>query len=72
MGWAFGLGLERLAMKLFQIPDIRIFWIEDERFLSQFRVDNIDKTIKFKVLILIARTSFLRELLYLSYTYHLI
>lgn len=25
-GWAFGLGLERLAMILFTIPDIRLFW----------------------------------------------
>ena len=25
-GWAFGLGLERLAMILFSIPDIRLFW----------------------------------------------
>jgi len=35
-GWAFGLGLERLAMILFQVPDIRLFWTEDERFTSQF------------------------------------
>ena len=35
-GWAFGLGLERLAMVLFQIPDIRLFWTTDERFHSQF------------------------------------
>jgi phenylalanyl-tRNA synthetase alpha chain len=35
-GWAFGLGLERIAMLLFSIPDIRLFWSEDTRFLSQF------------------------------------
>ncbi|KAI0006032.1 phenylalanyl-tRNA synthetase [Russula compacta] len=36
MGWAFGLGLERIAMILYSIPDIRLFWSEDPRFLSQF------------------------------------
>ena len=36
VGWAFGLGLERIAMLLFQIPDIRLFWSGDKRFLSQF------------------------------------
>ncbi|MHB1952278.1 MAG: tRNA ligase subunit PheS family protein [Sulfobacillus sp.] len=35
-GWAFGLGLERLAMILFDIPDIRLFWTEDPGFLRQF------------------------------------
>ena len=37
LGWAFGIGLERMAMLLFEIPDIRLFWSKDERFLSQFR-----------------------------------
>lgn len=37
LGWAFGIGLERIAMLLFQIPDIRLFWSRDERFLAQFR-----------------------------------
>ena len=36
IGWAFGVGLERLAMVLYEIPDIRLFWSRDARFLSQF------------------------------------
>jgi len=35
--WAFGLGLERLAMILFNIPDIRLFWTNDSRFSNQFK-----------------------------------
>ena len=36
LGWAFGIGLERVAMLLYSIPDIRLFWSKDPRFLSQF------------------------------------
>ncbi len=43
MGWAFGLGLERLAMVLFDVPDIRLFWSDDARFLSQFKPGKISK-----------------------------
>lgn len=40
IGFAFGLGLERLAMILFDIPDIRLFWSNDSGFLSQFNEDD--------------------------------
>jgi phenylalanyl-tRNA synthetase alpha chain len=35
-GLAFGLGLERIAMLRHGIPDIRMFWENDLRFLRQF------------------------------------
>lgn len=36
-GWAFGFGLERLAMAKMNIPDIRVFWSTDQRITSQFK-----------------------------------
>ncbi|KAL1116920.1 hypothetical protein AAG570_005389, partial [Ranatra chinensis] len=48
IGWAFGAGLERLAMHLYGIPDIRLFWSTDTGFLSQFRTDDPDKPIVYK------------------------
>jgi phenylalanyl-tRNA synthetase alpha chain len=35
-GYAFGLGMDRLAMILFEIPDVRLFSQNDLRFLKQF------------------------------------
>ncbi len=36
-GYAFGMGIERIAMLLYQIPDIRMFYENDVRFLEQFK-----------------------------------
>jgi len=35
-GWAFGFGIERLAMRKYRITDIRLFFENDLRFLDQF------------------------------------
>jgi len=35
-GWAFGFGVERLAMRKYGITDIRLFFENDLRFLNQF------------------------------------
>ena len=36
-GFAFGMGVERLAMLKYGIPDIQLFYQGDVRFLRQFR-----------------------------------
>ncbi|KAI9034320.1 Phenylalanyl-tRNA synthetase [Hyaloraphidium curvatum] len=43
VGWAFGIGIERLAMVLFDVPDIRLFWSDDDRVVSQFKDGKIAK-----------------------------
>ena len=35
-GWAFGFGIERIAMLRYGINDIRLFYENDVRFLRQF------------------------------------
>ena len=35
-GWAFGMGLERMAMRSFKIADLRLIFENDVRFLEQF------------------------------------
>lgn len=49
IGYAFGLGLERLAMILYDIPDIRLFWSKDSGFLSQFDESAVKQN-KFKAI----------------------
>jgi phenylalanyl-tRNA synthetase alpha chain len=36
-GFAFGMGIERIAMLLYQIEDIRILYDNDTRFINQFK-----------------------------------
>ncbi len=40
-GFAFGMGIERIAMLLYQIDDIRLFYENDVRFLKQFKSSHI-------------------------------
>ncbi|MBI2446892.1 MAG: hypothetical protein HYV51_03750 [Parcubacteria group bacterium] len=39
-GWAFGFGLERLAILSMDLPDIRLLWSQDERVKKQLRLGN--------------------------------
>jgi len=40
-GFAFGLGLDRVALLLYQFPDLRLLFEGDERFLSQFARERV-------------------------------
>jgi len=37
-GWAFGFGLERLAISSMELPDIRLLWSEDPRVTKQLKL----------------------------------
>src|SRR6185436_9698302 len=37
-GWAFGFGLERLAISSMDLPDIRLFWSQDPRVTKQLKL----------------------------------
>ena len=39
-GFAFGLGLDRVALLTYEFPDLRLLFEGDERFLSQFARDS--------------------------------
>lgn len=39
-GWAFGFGLERLAILSMQLPDIRLLWSKDPRVTRQLKLGN--------------------------------
>lgn len=39
-GWAFGSGLERLAIISMELPDIRLLWSDDPRVKKQLKLDN--------------------------------
>jgi phenylalanyl-tRNA synthetase alpha chain len=38
-GFAFGMGVERIAQLLYRVPDLRLYWENDVRFLEQFSAD---------------------------------
>jgi phenylalanyl-tRNA synthetase alpha chain len=35
-GFAFGMGVERIAQLIYRVPDLRLYWENDVRFLEQF------------------------------------
>ena len=41
-GFAFGLGVERMAMLKYDIPDLRAFFETDYRWLNHFGFDPLD------------------------------
>jgi phenylalanyl-tRNA synthetase alpha chain len=41
-GFAFGMGIERLTMLKYQIPDLRLFFENDIRFLKNFKSEMMD------------------------------
>src|SRR3989338_6453884 len=45
-GWAFGFGLERLAMASMSLPDIRLLWSEAPRVKKQLKLENKFKKVK--------------------------
>ncbi len=44
-GWAFGFGLERLAILSMELPDIRLLWSDDERVRRQLKLGNVYKEV---------------------------
>lgn len=44
-GWAFGFGLERLAIISMKLPDIRLLWSKDERVKKQLVLGNVYKEV---------------------------
>jgi len=44
-GWAFGFGLERLAILSMELPDIRLLWSTDDRVRRQLKLGNAYKEV---------------------------
>ncbi len=66
-GWAFWFGIERLAMALKKIPDIRLFWSNDERVKNQWwsfepykEVSNLPPIYK-DISFIVPKTKFLKD-----------
>ena len=61
-GFAFGLGMDRLAMILFDIPDIRLFAQNDLRFLGNSHEDRCNSTF-----VILSRRSIAKDLSVVSF-----
>jgi phenylalanyl-tRNA synthetase alpha chain len=36
-GFALGMGIERITQLIYRVPDLRMYWENDVRFLDQFK-----------------------------------
>lgn len=51
IGWRIEMILEHVAMMLFNIPDIQVFWSRDDAILSQFRANKPISQMQYKPII---------------------
>ncbi|WKZ65631.1 MAG: phenylalanine--tRNA ligase subunit alpha [Flavobacteriales bacterium] len=40
-GFALGMGVERIAQLIYRVPDLRLYWENDVRFLDRFSADSL-------------------------------
>lgn len=48
-GWEIGIGLDRLAMILYKIFDVRLLWNSDQIFLKQFEPQKLSENLQAKI-----------------------
>ena len=55
-------------MKLYGIPDVRLFWSEDKGFLNQFKVEDCHTPITYKVMCAFSQSTLYQKQSHLPHT----